>query len=384
LIKTFVACTTEVDDIDLAVEEIVSQLDLDVNMRKNAVGIITCHQESILSGAAKAISCALPFDVVGIITTPSMARGQMDNLLLTVTMLTSDDVEFAAALTSSLAENPRDAIANCYKSNVRKRPALILIYGPYMLQNSGDVYADVITEVSGGVPCFGTLAVDDTYDFSSCFMLYNGEHYTDKMAMVFIYGDVTPKFYVTNMVDRCAIDKSAVVTKSHDHIVSEINGREIDAYFEELGLKQASEAMHGLSMLPFLVDYQDGTQKVCKVFLSRTPERYAAFGGSVPEGCLLYIGSANKDDVLQTAKEAVQQILQDTDGTRGVLIHSCISRTMAIGTDTFVEMGMVNEMFADKLTYAMSYSGGEFCPTQYKDGVATNRFHNYTFIACMF
>ena len=49
MIKTFVACTAEIDDEQLAIEQIKSQLDLD-GLLKNSFGIISCHYEFALSG----------------------------------------------------------------------------------------------------------------------------------------------------------------------------------------------------------------------------------------------------------------------------------------------------------------------------------------------
>jgi hypothetical protein len=49
-----------------------------------------------------------------------------------------------------------------------------------------------------------------------------------------------------------------------------------------------------------------------------------------------------------------------------------------------MEVDLINEKVAGRLPYMMTCSGGEICPTQVIDGVATNRFHNNAFIACLF
>ena len=60
MITSLVAHTFEVDDIGIAVSEILEQLDLGSSLRKNSVGIITCHCEFLYSGVVKALSDKFP------------------------------------------------------------------------------------------------------------------------------------------------------------------------------------------------------------------------------------------------------------------------------------------------------------------------------------
>ena len=65
MIKTLIAYTTEVDDEDDAVAEILEQLDMGSNLLKHAVGIMTCHLDFMEGGIVKALCKALPFEVAG-------------------------------------------------------------------------------------------------------------------------------------------------------------------------------------------------------------------------------------------------------------------------------------------------------------------------------
>jgi len=388
MIRTLTACTTEVDDDIIAIEEIKSQLKLETKLLKNSIGIIACHYEFVISGIAKAVCDALPFDVVGTISSPLSVNGKADSLLLTIMVLTCDDVEFVKVLTPSLLEQPGKVIAESYKAATAERderPALILAYAPFMSQNSGDEYVNVITEVSNAAPCFGTIAIDDMPDYSNCFMLHNGEHYSDRMSMVLIYGNIHPKFYIANISPDKALDKSAIITKSEGHVIMELNGRSVDEFFESLGLTKASEETYAMSSLPFLLDYNDGTPKVSKIFVSLTPERYALCAGATPEGSTLNIATTDKEDVLLTSEQAADLILGDIEGASGLLIYSCIARSMVlIGEHQYSEIDLINKKTAGKLPFMMAYSGGEFCPTQDSNNKAINRFHNNAFIACLF
>lgn len=387
MIKTLTACTGEIDDAQAAVEEITEQLQLAANQKKNAVGIIACHYDFVLSGVAKAVCEALPFDVVGTITTSQAVEEEAGTLLLTLMVLTSDDVRFATALTPSLLEEPGKKIAETYKEAAAaeaEKPGLVFAFAPFMVQNSGDEYVNVLTEVSGGVPCFGTLAVDDTTDFHNCFLVHNGAHYADRMGMVLLFGNVEPKFYIATISPGKILDKSALVTKSAGHILMEVNDRPVVEYFEDLGLTKASETSYAMTSLPFMMDYNDGTPPVSKVFIGLTPEKYAICAGAMPEGATLYIGVFDKNDVLLTTGEAVNKALADIQNASGLLIYSCISRNMSMGSDLLAELDMIRERSRDRLPFMMAYSGGEICPTQVSDNKAINRFHNNAFVACVF
>jgi len=383
MIKTFVAHTVEADDAQIALQEIRDGLNIESNLLKNSIGIIACHYEFVMTGIAKAVCDALPFDVVGAIASPVSSGEQSDALLMTIMVITSDDAEFISVLTPSLMDDPKKAISESYAASQKGRPKLILTYAPFIAQNSGDDYVNILSEVSDNAPCFGTLAVDDTADFTSCFMFYNGEHYSDKMGMVLMYGNINPKFYMANVSPEKIMERSAIVTKSQGHIVMEINGRSVDDYFTDLGLAKASESQYALAF-PFLVDYKDGTPKVSKIYINRTPERYALFASAIPEGSAMHISSFDKDDTFVTTGGIMDEIINDAGSANGLLIYSCIARGMAVGGDMLDEMRLISDKWQQRLPMLVAYSGGEMCPTVVTADRVVNRFHNSAIIACLF
>ena len=384
--KTVVAYTAEVDDIEVAVEDILNQLDVENSLCKNTVGILTCHYEFVDSGVVKAVSDALPFDVVGIVSLSEAVHAESGLCLLGLMVLTDDEDAFVAKLTSSLLEGSDQAIREAYLEATAGReaaPALILPFAPFILQNNGDDYAATISEVSGGVPCFGTIAVDGTNDFSNCYMLYNGEAYLDRMGMILLYTKTVPKFFLATISPEKIYNKPAIVSKSQGHIVQEVNGRPLIEYFQELGLGDASQEQYATASVPFMLDYGDGTPPVSKVFIGYTPEMYGICAAVMPEGATLNVGAFDKEDVLFTSGQAVDRAMDDIAKGSGVLIFSCLARSMSLGGDILAEEELIREKLKDKVPFLMATSGGEFCPTQVSDAKAINRFHNNTFIACI-
>jgi hypothetical protein len=385
MIRTFTAFTENIDDPAAAAAEIREQLQKGQGFLKNTVGIIACHYEFVLSGAAKAVCARLPFEVAGTISSVQATNEAQGALILTLMVLTSDDVGFKTACTASLKGEPGRAIAEAYtKAAGGEKPALIFAFAPFMVENSGDEYVRVISEASGGVPCFGTLAVDHTPDFRECYMLFNGEHYRDKMALILVYGDIRPQFYLASISREKLLDKPALVTSSEGHILKEVNGRPVVEYFEGMGLTKATETSYAMTSLPFMLDYGDGTPPVSKVFIGLNEQKYAICAGAMPKGSTLYIGVFDKEDVIFTSRGIIERALGEMDHPSVILGYSCISRSITLGSDTLGEVDVVRKKIAGRVPFFMAYSGGEMCPTQINPSAAINRFHNNTFILCVF
>jgi hypothetical protein len=393
MIRTLTVYTDNIDDPGAAVAEIKAQLEQGEGLLKNSVGIIACHYEFVLSGTAKAICESLPFDVAGTISSvqavnnaPGFSQGEARGTLsLTLLVLTSDEISFKTGITASLKSEPAKQIEESYRSiSGGARPSLIFAFAPFMVENSGDEYVNVLTRVSAGVPCFGTLAVDDTTDFRACYMMYRGEHYRDKMAFIFCYGDINPKFYLASISKDKLLDKSALVTSAEGHILKGVNGKPVVEYFEDLGLTKASETSYAMASLPFMLDYGDGTPMVSKIFVGLNEQKHAICAGAMPEGSTLYIGVFDKGDVLLTTGKLIKQALAETPHPSVILAYSCISRSMSLGSDIFAEMDIIEKGTTGKATTMLAYSGGEICPTQINETAAINRFHNNTIVICVF
>ncbi|MDR0451454.1 MAG: FIST C-terminal domain-containing protein, partial [Treponema sp.] len=365
MIRTLSASTDNIDDLEAAVKDIKAQLGLDRNLLKNAVGIAACHYEFAESGTLKAICDAMPFEICGTISSAQGTERGAETLFFTLLVLTSDTVSFKTALSGSLAEKPAQAIEECYRAAAEaERPALVFTFAPFMVANSGDDYVIALSKVSGGAPCFGTLAIDDTADFHECFMLYGGEHYQDRMSLILVYGEFHPQFYLATISREKILEQSARITSSEGHLLKEVNGRPVAEFFAGMGLTKASEAAYAMTSLPFMLDYNDGTPPVSRAFIGLNENQHAICAGAMPEGSTLKIGVSDKDDVLLTSGQALEKALEETPEPSGLLIYSCISRGMTLGSEILTEMALIREKTGGKIPLLQAYSGGEICPTQ--------------------
>ena len=387
MLKTLVAYTNEVDDVNHAIKMITAQLDIQRNIYKNAIGIITCHYEFIDSGVVKALCEALPFDIVGTTSILQGTNNESGMFLLTLMVLTSDDISFTATLSPPLLPFLKQSIETAYKEAVSQEnntpPSLLFVFAPVSSELSGDNYVDFLSQISDNVPCFGTLAVDDTSNFENCYMIFNGEHYRNCIGLISVFGNISPRFFIAMISPNNILENGALVTKSEGPILKGVNGRPAIEYFENLGLAEAIEERYSLSSLPIILDYNDGSPQVSKVFISITADNDILCAGTIPEGSTMNIGVFNKDDVLYTTGQAVEDTLEHIENASCMLVYSCITRSVSLDADVQTELDLVKNKVEKKLPFMMAYSNGEICPTKINNAKAINRFHNNALIICL-
>lgn len=389
MIKAYKAFTMEIDEAELAAAELLAQLDLKHGLLTHSVGILTCHYEFVHSGAVKAICDAMPFDVVGVSTTAQAVHGGSGILALTMLVLTSDTVAFSTACSTALSQGLESPIhAACQKAAAGRdeAPGLALLFAPLLLQYAGDQYVELVhAELGGSVPIFGTLSMDDTSIYDECYTIYNGECAHDTLALLYLYGDVQPAFFHITLSSGNVLSRPARITKSEGNILKEINGQPFVRFLEGLGLARDGKIRPHLQLLVVVIDYKDGTPPVGKVLIQLSEEGYGICGGYMPEGMELSIASLTKEDVLATTRLKTREAMEYACryGKSVMLGFSCNTRNIALGSDVNAEFDAIDEIVGGGLPYLISLSGGEICP--HVDGDAIyNRFHNNTFIVCVF
>lgn len=382
MIKALTAYTQEIDEVEDAVAEIMEQLDLS-QLGKHSIGILTCYSEFIDTGVVAALCDSLPFDVIGCTTIGNATNGNLGRLDLNLTVITGDDVEFSAAVSTGLAKEQERPLREMYAKAIEKmdsKPVFMLAFMPLIYQIGGEVMLDILDDITH-LPIFGTLAVDHTNDYHESQTIFNGQAYPDALSMVVIAGNVSPKFMVTSLDEKKTLKQKAIITDSAANILKEVNGIPAIQYMQDLGLTKEG-VIEGPNTIPFVVDFNDGTQPVIRAIFAQTPEGYAVCGGSMPVNSTLSIGSIDDRDVLETTQKMCGTISEQEE-KNVILSFSCIGRNYALGTNTNAEMEALERTFGESVPYQFAYSGGEVCPLADSDGMLKNRFHNDTIIACI-
>ncbi len=386
MIKCASVYTFEIDDCEKAYSEIAEQLESKVTLLENSVGIVMCHTEFILSGALKYICEKLPFDVVGVTTASQAVNDTVGELMLSVFVMTSDDVIFKAGLTESLeddVEGPTRAAYAKASEGMTEQPKLALVFPPLILKYAGDVYPNLWSEILPNTPNFGTLAIDDTVSFGDSETVFNGDNSKTQMSFVLCYGNINPRFSIGALPEENIMPYQGEVTNSDGPFVSEINNINAYKYFEELGFANNGAPTDSFLFVPFLIDLKkradyDGIP-VMRVLASFTEDGTAVFRGNVDENSIFTLSRCTEDNIVSTAVDKVKEINELSD-VHGVLSFSCIIRRMVLGTNTLKELENVHSEISSDIPFMMGYAGGEVCPTSLKDGKPANRFHNYSMV----
>jgi hypothetical protein len=192
-----------------------------------------------------------------------------------------------------------------------------------------------------------------------------------------IYGDPKFSFDIAALDEGKVRKQKAIITSSNENILTGVNGKPVLEYFEEIGLTK-EEIARGLTIIPLVVDYNDGTKPVARAVYALTPEGHAICGGSMPLGATLALGRLDADDVLSTTEKSLKSFLEK-DVT--LLVYSCMSRYLALGANNNAEAEKVSEILGDR-PYLLAASAGEICPLLNEEGRLKNYFHNFSIIFC--
>lgn len=381
--KILTAYTYEIDDAHLALEDILQQLNLKKNLKKNAIGLITCYSEFIDSGVVEKLCSVLPFDVVGCTTISSAVNHEGGMLMLAISVLTSDNTFFISGCSDSLVDEQEETLKKAYNNVASKHgtPSMILCYIPLINSVSGDRILDVFNKVNGSIPHFGTIAVDHHLDYHSAQTIYNGKTFRNELAFVCFYGDVNPTFHIMSVSDKKIIKQKAIITASKRNILQTVNNLPALQYLNSLGLLKDG-VMDGVNVIPFMIDYNDGTKPVARAIFAITEEGYAVCAGDMPIHATISVGSLDHDEIVNTTEEIIKKVI--TSKQDGMLLFSCIARNLCLGADVNAEIDLIEEIVKDKTPFHFAYSGGEICPVYNENGNIVNRLHNDTLIICLF
>ena len=378
MVKLLTANTLEAYELEIALEEILEQLDMENNGMKNSAGFLFCHPDFIETGVAQGIAAALPFDVVGATTVCNLTEGLRDLAGLTISVITSDSVEFSAASLSGCGTE--EEIVKVYEMVSEGRSGVPSLIFPFATTAGGDIAVNVLDRLTGGqTPFFGTNAVDNTADASQAVALHNGNAFHKGLTMIAAWGDLKARFLVSEISEDFIQKQHAVVTKSEGHIVMSINDISPADYLNSIGisLEQADGNLHAI---PFFVDFCDGTKPAGRVFYKLTPEGYIITGGAMPINSTFAVGSLDGDDIANLTNRTLDDILSSGKST-GVLLFPCVSHFWTLENMPFE---LIQDRLDEKIPYQVFYSGGEICPVYDADGKMHNRFHSFTCVACSF
>jgi hypothetical protein len=383
MVKMYTARTSEIDDIGLAISEIKSQIDFSA-LKKNSGGIFFCHLDYIESGVVKALCDELPFNVIGMTSMAGADEHGYGLYDLTLTVLTSDEVSFEAGMTENINQgNYKAEVDKLYKQvrkNVSDDPVLIFTFMPYIMDVSGYEVVAVMDEVCHGIPMWGSITNNIDFNYELVQTVCNGKWLPGAVAMMFVNGPVKPEYIVSSIPERNISNNRAIITKSNGAILQEVNNMPILDYLKNIGLIITKD---NITTTPLMVYYGDATEPVALGFYTLFEDGSVLTGGEMPEGTSFAVGSIDSEGIYESAKIGLDKIT-DNKNRNATLMFPCVTRYIMLAPDQEGELRLIEERMAESGgPFMMGYSGGEICPMPGQDGKLYNRFHNYTFCACI-
>jgi hypothetical protein len=380
MFNLLIAHTLEIDDPQAAVAEILDQLDLEHRLLKNSAGLLFCSLDCVASGVVEAVSKALPFEVIGCTTHGIGVPRAMNENMLAVAVFTSDVSSFKLGISDSLDEDWETRIQELYKSLTGSpdfSPSLMLVCHPGPDSFSGDRAAEMLDRVSGGVPLFGTNALDETFGLRTPLVIHNGAAYPDRLALLLIRGGVEGRFYIKSLPIMNIYSQPALVTEAMNGRIISINNIQAAEFMEKIGVISKGKT-NAVYAFPLLVDNHDGTGPHSCGITAIEESGVLHCGITIATGATLQITNQVQEYVLYSSEQLAESIVKE-NGARGHLIFSCFGRSAPL-LDLKDEMSLFQK-YITETPYMIVYSGGEFCPVDNGQGGIRNGFHQFSIIS---
>jgi len=385
MVKMMTAYTEEVDEVEDGIAELLGQIDLGA-LKKNSVGIVNCHFDFIHPGFIAEMHRKLPFDFIGMTTMASTNPQGQGMYSLALTVLTSDELAFETGISESLsAEGHRGEIEAAYlgaASRLPGKPSLIVTAFPNLKHLSGADIHKSLDKICGGVPIWGGAATHTDASYENCFTFRNGDLSKDSLAMLLVHGPVDPEFIIISLPLRNIQKNQGKITSSEGCLLKEINGIPATTYLEKsLGVTMISNAP---LITPLIVYYEGTPGPVAMAIYADNDDGSVSCGGEVPEGASVAIGEITIDSIMTSAREALDRAL-GCGHRNGMLVLSCVSRHVMLFNHED-ELKLIDGKMGNgkAMPYMAGYCAGEICPVRDRNGALRNRFHNFTFSACVF
>jgi hypothetical protein len=384
MIRTLTAYSLEPDDVDTAVNDILRQLNPAENLLKNSAGLLFCYVDFIRTGMVKALCDRLPFDVIGCTTQGIATADAADEVMLALMVLTSDTVQFATGFSEPIETDIENRIYRLYERTSASspgQPSLMFVFQPLLPGFTGDLAINILDRLACGAPLFGSVAFDVDTKVRSPMTIHNGAASLNRLALMLLYGDIAPNFFLDSIPERIISNQKAVITAASGNRLIGLDNMSAAAYMEKTGLLSANNLVQSLFAFPLLVDPHDGSKPKPLTSYDVGQDGSLICSAPVPAGATLNICFPTSDLVLGTAVD-ITAAVRKQNSVSGLLMFSCVSRSVML-PDPKIEMETIQEQLRGfPAPYLFVYSGGEICPRRGKNGEMHNGFHLYIISAC--
>lgn len=391
--RSIVAYTEEIDDLNAAAEELFAQVE-DFALARNSLAILFTEEDTDYPALYELLSRRWKFPVMGC-TAMAMLTGREGYCRsgVSVLILTADDCQFSVGITDELdREHYKEQIKRLYAELEAQHPSEVKLglgyYGIAVAEQelSGSNLLAVLDDAAKGLPIYGGAA-SDNLSFVGYRVFCNERVVRDGLVLALASGNVSPRFVRVNSVENTA-GFSYEITRAEGSTVYRLgDGSFVDALKQEHMRVDQEDMMSAYILSPFLATIDQGNGDrvdVARILSTLDFETGAGtFLGVMPEGASLSVGLLNREDVCRTVEKAFAQIIRELGRDSAyttLLCNSCSARFLALVNDPSVEAAAFVDRLPDGVSLMGLYPYGECCPVQgEKTGKMYNMFHNFTF-----
>ncbi len=392
--RSIVAYTEEIDDLDAATEELFEQV-RGFALGKHSMAVLYAEEDTDYPALYELLSKEWDFPIVGC-TAMAMLSDKKGYCRsgISALILTADDCVFSAGITCELnKENYKEEIERLYKELEAQHPSevkLALCYSGISLTDpilSGSNLMLALNEAANGLPIYGGAA-SDSFTFVGYKVFCDDRTTRNGIAVALISGGITPRFVRVNSVEHTA-SFLYKITKAEGNVVYRLgDGSFVDALKTENMRVDTDNVMSTYILSPFVVTVDKGENdrvEVARILSSIDRETGSGtFLGMMPEGATLGIGLLSREDVCRSVEEAFtrmfSELARERSGHTTLLCTSCSARYLALINDPSVEAKTYLGRMPSDVSLMGLYAYGECCPVRGKaTGKSYNMFHNFTF-----
>jgi hypothetical protein len=378
----------QTDELDgeFAARNILSQCADALDGQEPQAGLLLASHDLDIEEFLSVVTAAYPgMDLVGCSTiAPMSSVADYVEGSTTLTLFASDVLDFTVGLGTNVTAGAGSAARQAVEEATHKtdKPPALLIVTPTVEQFDPTAVTIEIGEVLGPmVPVIGGGAAPDfpiAMPWLGGVQFYGNRVLTNSLPVLLISGPLKVSVGVAH--GWSPVGKTAVVTRSDDYTVYEIDGAPIlDFYHRYLGVGSEPAIANPLAIL------DDDTGR----YYLRAPMQYnesdgsATFFGSIPQGATVQLAMATTDEILSgTAASVAEAVAGFPQGSmpEAALIASCAVRNFLLGTRTSGEIERIRTGLDRGLPVSGFYAFGEIAPL----GVnSTPSFHNETCVTVL-
>lgn len=224
-------------------------------------------------------------------------------------------------------------------------------------------------------PITGGLSGDGS-DFKATYVIANTYAKSNQIVVAALYGDIKTGCASMGGWDTFGVER--IVTKAHNNVLYEMDGRPVlDLYKEYLGEK-AKELPASALLFPLTIRERDSGYSYVRTILSVDEEKKTlTFAGDIPVNSYCRLMKANTSNLIDGSKHAIelsQEMMNGQHADLAILI-SCIGRKLVLKQLVDEEVQVVKDLTGGATVISGFYSYGEISP--YKKDTSCE-LHNQT------